>query len=264
MQAAFPMRSACDVAQLFSTIPCMHGIIQAGMHGMGKVLVDAPMRPNFAVMTCGDFLICAGEPGLSALHVLRWAMMDEDREWVAWCPGKWRSLVERLRPDMRIETRFAFDPNIPPADEQVQRILRHMTGDITIVPLEGTWVQWCRMHTWSYDFVSCFLDDAHFQRCGTGVLLLRDAVPVAGASSYVSYPGGIEVQVQTRDDVQGHGYATLAAAALIDICHAKGLRVTWDAANASSAAIARKLGYVATMQYEAVILPKLFTKGGGA
>lgn len=66
---------------------------------------------------------------------------------------------------------------------------------------------------------------------------------VAGASSYVSYPGGIEVQLQTRDNQQGRGYATLAAAQLILLAHERGLSATWDAANPASAHIAEKLGY---------------------
>ena len=93
-------------------------------------------------------------------------------------------------------------------------------------------------------------DDASYARKGLGVLLMAGEAPVAGASSYVSYPGGIEVQLQTRDDMQGRGYATLAAARLILSAHERGMTVTWDAANPASAHIAEKLGYRAAGLYE--------------
>ena len=85
---------------------------------------------------------------------------------------------------------------------------------------------------------------------------MLDGEAVAGASSYVSYPGGIEVQLQTRDDMQGRGYATLAAAKLILMAHKRGLIATWDAANEVSAHIAEKLGYVQEGEYQVAMIDK--------
>ncbi len=45
-----------------------------------------------------------------------------------------------------------------------------------------------------------------------GVLVCAGGRFVSGASSYVAYPGGIEVEVDTAPAHRGYGYATLAAA----------------------------------------------------
>lgn len=94
-----------------------------------------------------------------------------------------------------------------------------------------------------------FADDADYAAHGLGVLLLEQGRPVAGTSSYTVYPGGIEVQVQTREGCEGRGLATMAAAQLILAAHEKGLRVSWDAANPASARIAEKLGFVSAGAY---------------
>ncbi len=239
---------------LFDGVPCLHGIIQAGLHGMGRVWLSDEREPRAGVMTCGDVLICAGEAEERDIELLRGAVCSDRREWVAWCPGQWRALLSGIR-NFRVETRYAFDPGILPDPRAVRALLDGMPGDLCAVPLEGAWISWCRQHAWSRDFVSCYASADEFTAISAGVLLLRDDEPVSGASGYVSYPGGIEVQVQTRDDQQGKGYATLASAALLLRCHEKGIRATWDAANAASAAIAAKLGYRQIMPYEALIVP---------
>ena len=61
---------------------------------------------------------------------------------------------------------------------------------------------------------------------------------------------GVYEITQTRDDMQGRGYATLAAARLILSAHERGMIATWDAANPASAHIAEKLGYRAAGLYE--------------
>ena len=61
---------------------------------------------------------------------------------------------------------------------------------------------------------------------------------------------GVYEITQTRDDMQGRGYATLTAARLILTAHERGMIATWDAANPASAHIAEKLGYRAEGLYE--------------
>jgi len=122
-------------------------------------------------------------------------------------------------------------------------------------PIEGEWIAWCRQNEWSRDFVSLFTDEDYAKR-GLGVLLVVEGEAVAGASSYVSYPGGVEIQLQTRDDMQGRGYATLAAARLILMAHQRGLIATWDAANEVSAHIAEKLGYKQEGTYQVAVIAK--------
>lgn len=253
MQAAFQTRRMELARPLFETCGELRGIIEAGLHGMGRVWLDAPFKPRGAVMTCGDFLVCAGTPGPSARHLLRVALGSERREWVARCPGEWMDALERVA-QVKREKRTAFAHDIQPEDAHLRNLVACGGEEVTFVPVEGEWIPWCRGQEWTRDFVSCFADDEDYARNGLGMLVMRGGEIVAGASSYVAYPGGMEAQVQTREDCYGRGYATVAAAALILEAHGRGLRVTWDAANEASARIAMKLGYRRIGEYEIALI----------
>ena len=254
MQAAFPAREA-QVAALFADASGAHGILRAALGDMGHVLADVPRHPRCAVAWVGDFLFCGGQPGPSAAHLMRRALSAHGGSWLIDAPGPWQAALARVH-DFRLVRRRAFDPGVQPEDDRLQILLQGMPVGLRFQPIEGPWIARCREAEWSRDFVSLY-DDAAYARQGLGVLLLAEDSPVAGASSYVSYPGGIEVQLQTRDDMQGRGYATLAAARLLLTAHERGLTVSWDAANPASGHIAEKLGYRALGLYEMaeVILP---------
>lgn len=251
MQAAFPLENRQVAAPLFASLKGPGGIIAAGLAGRGRLLVDNPLHPRCAVMTVGDFLVCGGEPGLSARHLLRVAMSSEKREWVACGSEAWLELVADFGPVCR-HLRWAFAPE-QPKDEHLRSLMA--SSALTFAPLAGTWPTWCRKREWARDFVSCYADDADYARHGLGVLALLQGEPVAGASAYVPYPGGLEVQVQTREDCQGRGYATETAATMIQLAHQAGLAVTWDAANEASARVAEKLGYRSLGAYPAALVP---------
>jgi predicted GNAT family acetyltransferase len=73
---------------------------------------------------------------------------------------------------------------------------------------------------------------------------------VSGASAYLSWPGGLEIEVDTCPGQEGKGYATLAAAAMVLECHRRGLKASWDADNPASRAIAEKIGFTCLGEYE--------------
>lgn len=247
MQAAFSVTDR-QVAALFEGMPGAYSMVRSALHGMGRVLADAPRQPRCAVAQAGDFLYCGGRPGPSAAHLLRAALGIHGGEWLVYAPGPWREVLGRVTP-YDIGVRCAFDHEVQPEDDHLRGILSSVPRSVTFQPIEGPWVARCRQADWSRDFVSLY-DDALYARQGLGVLLMADGEAVAGASSYVSYPGGIEVQLQTRDGFEGRGYATWAAARLILMAHERGLIATWDAANPTSGHIAEKLGYRAVGRYE--------------
>lgn len=84
-----------------------------------------------------------------------------------------------------------------------------------------------------------------------GYVILQDNQIVAGASSYSSYEGGIEVEVDTRADYRQQGLATICAARLILACLDKGLYPSWDAHTVMSLHLAEKLGYQLDRPYQA-------------
>ena len=240
MQAAFPTRDD-RVFALFEGAPGAHGMVRAARYGMGRAWADSPLRPRAAVVAVGDFLYCGGEPGLSAARLLRTAVNSEKRGWLVCAPGNWKAALDKVASSKPV-TRYAFDPAVQPEDAHLRRLLADAPEGVTFEPIAGEWIARCREAAWSRDFVSLFTDE-QFERDGLGVLMMLNGEPVAGASSYAAYPGGIEVQVQTRDDRQGRGLATVASAKLILMTHAQGRIATWDAANAVSAHLAEKLGY---------------------
>ncbi|MBR2717951.1 MAG: GNAT family N-acetyltransferase [Clostridia bacterium] len=225
---------------LFEGMPGARSMVLAALSGQGRVMVDSPVRPRCGVAAVGDFLYCGGEPGPEAKHILRRAMGSYEG-WLIYARDAWMDVLRSIAP-VQLETRIAYDHEAQPEDGHLRELLKAMPENAEFQPIEGEWIAWCRQNEWSRDFVSLFTDEDYAKR-GLGVLLVVEGEAVAGASSYVSYPGGVEIQLQTRDDMQGRGYATLAAAKLILMAHQRGLIATWDAANEVSAHIAEKLGY---------------------
>ena len=82
---------------------------------------------------------------------------------------------------------------------------------------------------WSHDLCSQFADYADYERRGIGVAALYQGTPVAGASSYTVYRGGIEIEIDTRVDFRRQGLATACGARLILNCLERGLYPSWDA-----------------------------------
>ena len=252
MQAGFRMKE--HAAALFADMPCLHGIAQAAVNGMGRVWADHPLKPACAVAAVGDFILCAGEPGLSATHMLRVALQSDDREWIVYAPGKWADKLPK-ESTFTQETRWAFQHDVQPEDARL-RALATLPAGMTVQLIAGEMIDRCRQEEWSRDFVREFGTDRAYAACGLGVLLMLDGRAVAGASSYVAYPGGIEIQVQTRDGYEGRGLATVASAQLILRAHECGLEVSWDAANPASAHLAEKLGYRPAGAYDIFVLRK--------
>ena len=81
------------------------------------------------------------------------------------------------------------------------------------------------------------------------VAALYQGTPVAGASSYTVYRGGIEID--TRVDFRRQGLATACGARLILNCLERGLYPSWDAHSRASLSLAEKLGYKLDRPYPA-------------
>ena len=102
-----------------------------------------------------------------------------------------------------------------------------------------------------------YADDAAHPRCAAAIIgdfsfLAGDA----GASSYTWYPGGIEIEIVTRQDVQRCGLGSACASQLILNCLDRGLYPSWDAANKTSLHLAESLGYAFSHEYAAYWLKK--------
>ncbi len=228
----------------FSDLPVLHGIVASGLSH-----VSCQQEGNgWAALTVGDFLLLAGEPETSTgAALLRSSIHPGDT--LALLPEGWWSALAASGLCVQMLPRWAFRAVPQPEDASLRALLAELPDGFSLALIDAAWYAWCQKRQWAADFVSQFPTAADFARDGLGALLLHNGIPMAGASSYVSYPGGIEVQVQTVDGEEGHGFATLSAASLILHAHERGLRVTWDAANLASARVAEKLGYQPLGEY---------------
>lgn len=83
------------------------------------------------------------------------------------------------------------------------------------------------------------------------MVVLYQGEIVSGASSYSAYRGGIEVEIDTREDFRRKGLAAVCGAQLILNCLKRGIYPSWDAHNRESLALAEKLGYAFSHSYTA-------------
>ena len=96
---------------------------------------------------------------------------------------------------------------------------------------------------WSRDLCSQFPDSTCYEQLGLGFAALKDGEIAGGASSYTVYNGGIEIEVDVKQEHRRKGIARACAARLILACLDRGLYPSWDAANPESLHLAETLGY---------------------
>jgi len=107
---------------------------------------------------------------------------------------------------------------------------------------------------WGKTLVASYADYAHFEKMGWGVAVMYGEEIAAGISSYCTFRGGYEVEINTHPDHRRKGLGMACAARFILDCLEQGKYPGWDAANESSIRMAQKLGYLFDREYVAYIL----------
>ncbi len=231
-------------------------LIASGLSGsMGRVYMHA-QHGGAAQLVVGDFCFFGGAPDEALLaHVPADFASDEliltppDSAWQRLLEQVWGARAARgeryaltLPPD-------GFDP------ERLRRLANQLPQGVQLRAMDGSLYRQALEHGWSRDFVGLFASGEDFARRGLGVAALRDGALLAGASSYAVYPGGIEIEVDTRADCRRQGLATACSARLILACLERGLTPHWDAQNRISVALAEKLGYRYSHAYPVYFVP---------
>ncbi|MDD2955928.1 MAG: GNAT family N-acetyltransferase [Oscillospiraceae bacterium] len=234
------------IAPLFENWP--ETMIWSCLDGsMGTAWADSLPDPRSARILTGDFCFFAGEPRedlvsqFSPRPFLLMAAQD---------PG-WDPLIEKIHAGhCRPITRYAFhkDPSVFDP-ERLEQLQAAVPEGYTLREIDAPLYRRAMEAEWSRDLVSQFSDAEDFLRRGIGVAALKDGELVGGASSYTVYHGGIEIEIDTREDHRRRGLARCCAAALILACLRRGLYPSWDAANPMSAALAAQLGYRPAGEY---------------
>lgn len=228
---------------------CLQGV-------MGHIYGDSDEAPVSTIAVLGDFCFLAGKP---------------DKELVMYKPGEciqdfvimvpqneaWGTLVEECYQERAKKVwRYAIkkEPEVFSGGAVLQRlqtITEHLEKGYTLKMMDEALFWYCRGISWCRDWVSQYDDFDMYRRLGLGVVILKDGEPVSGASSYCGYSGGIEVEIDTREDYRRKGLAAICGAKLILECVKKGWYPSWDAQNLWSAALAEKLGYHFSHAYTA-------------
>jgi hypothetical protein len=239
------------VAPLFAGWPeCM---LRAVLDGeMGEAYAND--SHTAALLYVADFGFLAGDASAAEAGALA-ALLPEGHRGGArfWTPrdAAWAGVIERtLGARARKAQRYAIRKDVHHFDEAGLRALAGaLPGGYALRAIDGVLYRKALAEEWSRDLVAQFAGEADFLARGLGVVALLGEEIVAGASSYVVFHGGIEVEIDTRRDQRRRGLAAACGAQLLLTCFARGLYPSWDAHNTASVALAEKLGYVFDRSY---------------
>ncbi len=227
-------------------------LIWTALEGMmGQVWAlqdDADPTPQVALCQTGDFVFLAGDAALPSAERLLMALKEHLQNRFAIITPQddaWSKRIQQVFGDaVKAGERYAicketdgFEP------ERLAYLAKQVPCGVTLVPIQGEIYDLVMQQDWSMDFCSQFAGKKHYEQDGLGIAALYGKELIGGASSYIRYREGIEIEVDTRSDWRRKGIATACCAELILRCLAKGHYPSWDAANRESVALAQKLGY---------------------
>lgn len=209
-------------------------MVRACLQGhMGRVHTRGE---DSALASIGDFCFLAGEPSTELLELADAPILTPGS-------GGWERLIRARLGERAVPfTRYAVRPGYFDRSRLIG-----FTGSLphgfTIRPIGREMYAALMEEEWSRDLCGNFADGSDFAGRGLGFAVLREGVPVAGASSYAVCDGAIEIEIDTRPDFRRLGLAATCGARLIWECLDRGLYPGWDAHDKRSLALAEKLGY---------------------
>ena len=164
---------------------------------------------------------------------------------LAFAPGtETENVQQALEPAAKPCIRYAMQKGGGRFDvAHLQALISALPAEMRLRPIDAVLYRQCLEQEWSRDFVAQFASAQDFEARGLGVAAMIGDQIISGASSYVCFQGGIEIEVDTRRDYRRRGVASACCASLILNCLSRGLYPSWDAANLASAGLAEKLGY---------------------
>lgn len=211
---------------------------------MGKIYVIDKEKPKSAMAYVGCFAFLAGE-------IDRELALYKPNGFVILTPQneKWAQIIEECYPNAEKNIRFAIKKNTKFDTEYLKKIVNNVPDGYVLKKIDSEIYDECVKNPFSFDFVSSFDSKEEFLKLGRGFVILKDNKIVSGASSYSSYLGGIELEVDTVENERRKGLAKLVCAKLILSCIEEGLYPSWDAHNMISVHLAETLGYEFSHEY---------------
>ena len=211
---------------------------------MGHLYVTNEQEPDCVMALMGDFCFFAGKPNRELVSFKpEWCQQD----FVIMVPQteEWAVLIEEIYGGhFRKVERYAIKKEPDVFDrEKLQQVVDGISEEYELQMMDEELFFRCKDILWCRDLVSQWNNYEMYQKYGLGVVLLKDGEVVSGASSYSGYIGGIEIEIDTREDYRRKGLAYICGAKLILECLDRKWYPSWDAQNRWSVALAEKLGY---------------------
>lgn len=219
---------------------------------MGEAYVDHMEHPQSGIVYVNCFAFAAGKPD----KVLVQDWYDEKVDSFAIITARddsWDDIFKAVGKDKcrRVE-RYAIKKEMDCFDiERLNGFVEQLDSAYELKLIDEKIYNECKNYEWSLDFVHGYKNYDEYRKYGLGVVAFHGGEMAAGASSYSSYLGGIEVEIDTKEEYRRKGLATACGAKLILECLKRGLYPSWDAQNRWSVALAEKLGYHYSHTYTA-------------
>lgn len=213
---------------------------------MGKVYVSDTEQPKSAFAFVGCFGFYAGIPDKEIV-------MNRPDGFVIMTPqnNEWAKLIEECYPLAKKVTRYAIKKDTIFDRTMLQNEIKKLSAGYELKKIDADIYDRCLENPATEDFVSAFESKEKYLQMGRGMVILKNGIIVAGASSYTRYREGIEIEVDTLEPERRKHLATIACSALILNCLEEGLYPSWDAQNMNSVHLAEKLGYEFDHEYAA-------------
>lgn len=219
---------------------------------MGEIYTDHAAHPASAMAILGDFCFFAGEP-LKELVSFKPEWCEKDFIIMVPQSDKWNGVIESYYGEKAKKvTRYAIKKEPGVFDRaKLQKAVEELPSEYSLKLIDEEVYHWCKTQSWCRDWTAQYPDYEAYRKNGLGAVVLKDGVPVSGASSYSHYRSGIEIEIDTKEEYRRKGLAYVCAARLILECLERNLYPSWDAQNLLSVALAQKLGYHFDHEYTA-------------
>lgn len=149
-------------------------------------------------------------------------------------------------------TRYSFKDKANFQVEFLNDLVSQLEKGCNIVPIDNRIYDCFSEEEWSQDLQGDFESYQDFTlKGGFGFVILKNKELIAGISSGLVYHGSVEVEVATRPNEQGNGFAKKLGAAMILESLNRDMFPLWDAHNEASKKVAEFLGYELVEPYEA-------------
>ncbi|MDD3336973.1 MAG: GNAT family N-acetyltransferase [Eubacteriales bacterium] len=235
------------VAPLFQS--CEETMVWTALEGnLGQIWICPSADgkpPKAAICKTLDFVFIAGDgEGAEASRLLQGfkALLNDAYAILTPQNESWKQTIQAIFPDAIPKQRYAIQKNGDNFDRAwLAELAKKLPPDVALHFIDGAFYDLAKAEGWSKDL--CFGTKQDFLSHGLGVVAVQNGELVGGASSFIYYSKGIEIEVDTRKDKRRQGIAAACCAKLILACLEKGLYPSWDAANRESVQLALKLGY---------------------